>query len=205
MNEDNPILILILLCIVGYVAYSWATDVRKSLSEGVAEPASLPGASMCRASLIYLAIVGSAVLLVLEVVGEIALGIDGAQSKITWLFAVYTLFAAFGEELVFRGFLFYDKGGRSQFVLSCVAISFVFALLHGYILRWEEGALVVDFGVKGIFSTVALFVGSLWFYWLRFNAMNASRSLIPSIVAHLTKNLGVVLVKAIQGHLVGLY
>ncbi|MCH6255425.1 CPBP family intramembrane metalloprotease [Puniceicoccaceae bacterium K14] len=203
MNEENPILILVLMGIVGYIAFTWWSDFGKSGSSS--EQALLPGASKASRKAVAVAIVGTVALLLGEVFGEISLGIADAQSQMTILFACYTLFAAFGEEFVFRGFLYYDKGGSGLLVTSCVAVSVLFALLHGYVVKWEEGAILFDFGTKALFSTSAIFVGSLWFYWLRFNILNPTCSLIPCIVAHLTKNLGVILVKAAQGHLVGLY
>lgn len=204
MNEENPILILVLMAIVGYVAFVWMSDFKKA-SAGVVDPGAMPGARSCSPRMLVVAIVGALFLLGLETWGELALGIAESQSEITWLFAGYTLFAAFGEELVFRGFLFYDKRGRGLLIVSCLAISLLFALLHGYVIKWEEGALLVDLGLKGLFSTAFLFLGSLWFYWLRFSKGNPNRSLIPCIAAHAAKNLGVVVVKASQGFVVGLF
>jgi hypothetical protein len=48
-----------------------------------------------------------------------------------------------------------------------------------------------------------LFVGSLWFYAVRFARFNPQRSLLPCFAAHAAKNLGVIIIKLLQGHLVG--
>ena len=41
--------------------------------------------------------------------------------------------------------------------------------------------------------------GSLWFYAVRFFPLNPTRSLLPCVAAHATKNLGVIALKYAQG------
>ena len=123
--------------------------------------------------------------------------------------------AAFVEELIFRGFLYYDKGSRAALVASIIGISLVFAILHQHLWSFQaDESLPVwqfykcfqwELGSKPIFSTTILFVNSLWFYYARFMPWNRLRSLIPCIAAHAASNLGVVLVKAAQGKVVGLW
>ena len=44
---------------------------------------------------------------------------------------------------------------------------------------------------------------TLWFYAVRFWPLNPTRSLLPCVAAHAAKNLGVLAVKAAQGHVSG--
>ena len=67
------------------------------------------------------------------------------------------------------------------------------------LVKYSVGSYQVPF----FFSTLMVFLGSLWFYAMRFQPANPGRSLIPCIVAHLVKNLGVVVIKAAQGFVVG--
>jgi hypothetical protein len=86
-----------------------------------------------------------------------------------------------------------------------VGASVVFAALHPFLWQWEDGALTWTLTAKGGFSTAVVFVSSLWFYTVRFAGFNPHHSLIPCIVAHATKNLGVIIIKAGSGFLVGWY
>lgn len=142
-------------------------------------------------------------LLVAETGGEYALGLVEAQSRITVLFGVASLAAAFLEELIFRGYVIVADRGRTRLVVSAVGASLVFALLHPFLWEWKDGALAFQAGLKAWFSTGAIFAGSLWFYFVRFSRLNPTRSLLPCIVAHATKNLGVFVIKAAQGHVSG--
>lgn len=153
---------------------------------------------------VIVAVAGSLGLLALETWGEVALGIDGEQSTVTWLFGLYTLAAAFGEELVFRGYLVVANRGRVALWSSVVGFSLIFALLHPFLWEWSgEGGVTLRLDPKGFFSTGVVFAGSLWFYSVRFFSLNPERSLIPSIAAHFAKNLGVLVIKFQQGFVVG--
>ena len=160
------------------------------------------------------AVVGSPVILALEVAGEYGLDIVGEQTEVTVLFGIYTLAAAFVEELIFRGFLYYDKGTRFQLIVSIVLISMLFALLHPYIWKYEtpktgawwhfEQRLTLELTTKGFFSTAILFINSLWFYYVRF-CREPPAFTNPCFAAHLASNAGVLLIKAYQGKVVGLF
>ena len=115
--------------------------------------------------------------------------------------------AAFGEELVFRGYLVVANHGRAWLVVSVVLFSLLFAVLHPFLWEWpgDGEGLVIHLDRKGIFSTAFVFVGSLWFYAVRFFSLNPRRSLLPSIAAHLAMNLGVFLIKLAQGFVSGLW
>ena len=229
---DHPIFYIGALAFIGYFFWTWLQDFRANVqalrqgSEGRPEadsvtppiepvPGTLPGATPVRSLAVVIAVVGALVILGLEVAGEYGLDIVQEQTEVTLLFGLYTLAAAFVEELIFRGFLYYDKGSKAMLVASIVLISVVFALLHQHIWvfepppdeRWWDvsHSFSLDLGTKALFSTAIIFMNSLWFYFVRFFHLNPFRSLIPCFAAHLSSNLGVLLIKAAQGKLVGLY
>jgi uncharacterized protein len=132
------------------------------------------------------------------------------------LFGFYTLIAAFIEELIFRGFLVIEARGPALKWSGVVVASLLFALLHPFLWEWDmkdahEWQIIFVwrwpewFGwqvtPKGIFSTGAVLLSSLWFYTLRFASFNPTRSLLPCIIAHGTKNASVFAVKALQGYI----
>ena len=108
-----------------------------------------------------------------------------------------------------RGFIVIEKRGRVLLWSGIVVASVVFAALHQHLWKWEggwpwaDGHLLWTPGLKGWFTTGMLFLGSLWFYFVRFASFNPQRSLLPCFAAHAAKNAGVIAVKAAQGHLVG--
>jgi membrane protease YdiL (CAAX protease family) len=218
----------IALLVAGYVFWIWLGDLRNHSSEmtqgdvggSVAgekrRPPTFPGATPVGALAIAVAVVGALVLLGVEVGGEYGLGIVGEQTDMTVLFGLYTLAAAFVEELIFRGYLVYERGTKAQLILGIVFISAVFAAVHPYMWQWQtpegasswefwRGTLTPKFDKKAVFSTAIVFVRSLWFYCVRFCPMNPLRSLLPSVAAHLATNIGVFVLKAAQGHVTGLY
>lgn len=202
MGQDSPLLLLGLLVATAYVAKLWVDDYRAA-RRGTAHPRALPGAVATDAKVIAIAAIGALGLLAVETAGENALGLSEQQSKITVLFGLYTLAAAFGEELIFRGFIVVENHGRAALVASIVGASVVFAALHPFLWQWADGALHLHFGPKAWFSTALVFASSLWFYAVRFWKLNPTRSLLPCIAAHLAKNLGVFVIKYAQGFVSG--
>ena len=200
--NDQPVLLVLMIAAGLYVMNLWRQDYRAQLS-GQPHPRAMPGATAAplRASLIAAA--GALVLLTAETWGEIRLGLSDQQSKITGLFAVYTLIAAFVEELMFRGFLVVEGRGKALRWAGVVGASVVFAALHPFLWQWENDTFTWSLTAKGWFSTAVVFVSSVWFYTVRFACFNPQHSLIPSIVAHATKNLGVIIIKGGSGFLVG--
>lgn len=202
MGQENPLLLLVLLGATGYVAKLWLDDWRAARA-GAPVPRPLPGATPASAAAIGIAVLGALGLLALETWGEIALGVAGEQSRMTVLFGLYTVAAAFGEELIFRGFIVVENRGRVALVGGIVGASVLFALLHPFLWQWRDGGLHVQFGPKAWFSTAVVFAGSLWFYTVRFWPLNRTRSLLPCIAAHAAKNLGVFAIKYAQGFVTG--
>ena len=198
---NQPLLLLLMIAASVYVARLWCDDLRAARS-GQPHPQALPGATPANCRGVLYASSGALVLLVLETAGEIQLGIAGEQSHMTALFAVYSLSAAVIEELIFRGYLVVEHRGSTLRWAGIVGASLLFALLHPFLWQWDEGWHWTP-GLKGWFSTSMVFLGSLWFYTARFAAWNPQRSLLPCFAAHASKNLGVIVIKAAQGFLVG--
>lgn len=202
MGTDDPLLLLVMTAGAVFLGKAWWDDLRAARA-GRPNPRAFPGAEPAGGRLLAVAAGGTLLLLAAETAGELALGLAGQQSHMTVLFGVYTLAAAFIEELVFRGYLVVTGRGRAALVAGVVAASLAFALLHPFLWEWRDGRLHAVLTAKAWFSTGAIFAGSLWFYALRFLPGNPRRSLAPCIVAHLTKNLGVFAVKYAQGFVSG--
>lgn len=202
---EHPLLIIIGFAAAAYFLKLWLGDLRMEV-QGTPNPNAFPGATPAARPAVMIAVLGALLILAAETGGEYALGLAEEQSDITVLFALFTLAAAFLEELIFRGFLVVSGKGRAMLVGSIVLFSALFALMHPFLWMWhEEEGLILDFTAKAWFSTTVLFVNSLWFYTVRFLPVNPRHSLLPCILAHFSSNLGVVLIKLIQGHVVGLY
>lgn len=199
---DHPLLLLLMTAVAVYMAKLWRDDWRAARA-GQPNPHALPGATSASWRAIGYACAGALALLALETFGEIHLGIAGEQSQMTVLFAVYTLAAPILEELIFRGYLVVDQRGAALRWVAIVGASVIFAAIHPFLWKWEEGGWVWVGGLKGWFSTGAVFLASLWFYTVRFASWNPQRSLLPCFAAHAAKNLGVIGIKAAQGFLVG--
>jgi uncharacterized protein len=202
MAPDNPWLLAGMILAGGVVARWWRDDYRAA-RQGKPVPQAFPGATSASVRSVLIAAGGALVLLTGETAGEYALGLTSQQSQMTVLFGLYTLVAAFGEELIFRGYLVVENRGRAALFAGIIGASLAFALLHPFLWKWEEGILSFHGDAKAWFSTAAVFAGSLWFYAVRFLPMNPTRSLLPCFAAHLTKNLGVFVIKYLQGFVIG--
>ena len=165
---------------------------------------ALSGATPTSRPAVIIAIMGTLILLAAETLGEIKLGIDQEQSEITVLFGLYTLVAAFIEEVIFRGYLVINDRGKFARRAAVLAASVLFAAVHPFLWEWDDGVWTWTFTAKGWFSTGAIFLGSLWFYFVRFMPTNPQHSLLPCFAAQATKNLGVFLIKGVQGFVTGL-
>ena len=200
--NDQPALLTLLIAAGIYTLHLWRQDYRAQQA-GTPHPRALPGATPAplRASLIAAA--GALLILSAETLGEIQLGLSEQQTKITVLFGAYTLVAAFIEELMFRGFLVMEGKGNLRLWAGIVGASLIFAALHPFLWNWEGADFKWTLTAKGAFSTAVVFVSSLWFYMVRFAGFNPQRSLIPCIVAHASKNLGVIIIKAATGFIAG--
>ena len=206
MNDD-PVLLVLTLAMGGYFAWLWWNDLRVARDARGEVAQGLPGATPASIKACLAGAAGALVILGGETWGEIALGLSEEQSKMTGLFALYTLVAAIVEEIIFRGYVgeWIAKRGRAALAAGVLGASLVFALIHPFLWKWDDEGFAVTFTAKGCFSFAAVFVASLWFYACRFARWNPSRSLLPCFAAHLAKNAGVIAIKAAQGFLVGVW
>ncbi len=209
MTHD-PLFLVLMIAASLYMVYLWRADYR-SAQAGRPEPRALPGATPTSLAACVIAGIGALAILAFETIGEIKLGLSEQQSSITVLFGLYTLVAAFIEELIFRGFIVVEGRGTVLRWICILAASVLFAALHPFLWEWQggwlwtDGRLELTLTTKGWFSTVMVFLSSLWFYTVRFARFNPQRSLIPCFTAHVTKNLGVFMIKAAQGFVSGIF
>ncbi len=209
MTHD-PLFLILMIAASLYMVHLWRSDYRAAQA-GRAEPRALPGATPASLVACVIAAIGALVILAAETIGEIQLGLSEQQSSITVLFGIYTLVAAFIEELIFRGFIVIEGRGPKLRWLGIVAASVLFASLHPFLWEWKggwlwtDGRLELTLTAKGWFSTITVFISSLWFYSVRFARFNPRHSLLPCFTAHATKNLGVFAIKAVQGFISGIW
>ena len=212
--SDEPFLLILLSAVGGYITWQWWTDLQACRATGRPSPGALPGATTAPVSACLIAAAGALVILALETWGEIHLGISEEQSNITLLFGLYSLTAAIIEEIIFRGYIVVTGRGTAVQWLAALGASVVFAALHPFLWDFETGdslLAVSDWSwtwqltLKGWFSTGVVFLSSLWFYTVRFAGFNPRGSLLPCFAAHGAKNLGVVVIKAAQGFVSGVF
>lgn len=200
---SNPWLVLGAFAVAAYLFKLWCSDYAAQRA-GEAVPGGFPGATPVKGTWILLGAIGAVALTGLETAGEYALGVVGEQSTLPLIALLSLTAAAFGEELVFRGFVFYDRKGPKLLWLSIFGASLAFALLHYqyYTVETEDGSWTFLLSTKSAWSLLLLFLNSLWFYYLRFSARNPQRSLLPCFAAHLASNLAVFGIKLAQGYVV---
>src|SRR3954471_18113374 len=102
--QNDPRVVLLMIGVGVYVAKLWYDDFRNAL-KGQPNARGLPGATPASWKAVIIAATGSLVLLAAETWGEKMFGLTEQQSKMTALYAVYTLLAAVIEEIIFRGFI----------------------------------------------------------------------------------------------------
>ncbi|MFH1499389.1 MAG: CPBP family intramembrane glutamic endopeptidase [Verrucomicrobiota bacterium] len=212
--SENPMPNLLMIAAGGYISWLWWEDYRQRRATGRDNPQALPGATPAPVSACVIAAAGALVILALETWGEIRLGISDEQSSITVLFGLYSLVAAVIEEIIFRGYIVVTKRGTAVQWLAAVGASVVFAALHPFLWDFETGDHFWAVGewvwtwqltLKGWFSTALVFLSSIWFYTVRFAGFNPHKSLLPCFAAHGAKNLGVFVIKAMQGFVHGVF
>jgi len=210
--QSDPLMILVMFGIAGYLFKLWLDDFRAA-KRNEPNPRGFPGATSCPRLAVILAVLGALIILGLETGGELAFGIADQQSDITALFLLSMIAAAFIEELIFRGYFVIEGKGTAALIGGVVGFSLLFTVAHPFfwdldmpegVAGWQfwQGTLTWDFTFKPWFSSVFVFVNSLWFYTVRLWALNPRRSLIPCMAAHLASNLGVFAIKGAQGHVI---
>lgn len=165
---------------------------------------AIPGATPATVRAVSIAVTGVLIILALETWGEFKLGLSLQQSRMTALFAVYSIAAApVIEEIIFRGFLVIESKRRSVVWAGAGGASLIFAALHPFLWHWDDAGFTWALNAKGWFSTTVVFVTSLWLYAARLGPWNSTRSLLPCFAAHAAKNAGVVIIKGALGFLGG--
>ncbi len=201
---DSPLIQVFLILLVGYLLSLWLFDLKNSKSDNP-NPKAFPGATSSPILICVLGVIGSLLILGLEVMGESHLEVSEEQSTMTALFALVAFASAFGEELIFRGFLFFPKKGKLFMWGGILGFSLLFSLLHPFLWESEGMTFTFNFSAKGWLSTSIVFLNSIWFYFLRATSLNPKMSLTPCILAHLCSNIGVFVIKLGQGFVSGWY
>ncbi len=207
---NHPLLLILMTGVGIFCAWIWRQDLRSNLQRRqAAEPkpangGGLPGAEPSSARAVIIAVVGALVILALETWGESVLGLTAEQSKMTAVFALYSVVGApIIEELIFRGFLVVEHKRSTVVWAGALGASVLFAALHPFLWRWEDAGFEWTLTAKGWFSTVIVFATSLWLYAARLAFWNPTKSLLPCFAAHAAKNIGVVAIKGATGFLSG--
>ena len=200
-SQDSPVIGILLLAAAIWVSKVWWQDYRQNL-KGQPTPGALPGTTCFTAQAVWIASIGSILLVALETVSEHATGQTRHPDLLPVWFLAPMVAAAVLEELIFRGYLPIQKKGKAALYLSCLALSMLFALAHPYLWAWEGGKLDLHLNSgKAWLTTTFLFIKSLWFYAARFAPFNPQHSLLPCMAAHLAANLAVFAIKAAQGYI----
>ncbi len=216
--SQEPFGIVFYLIVTLWLGNLWLRDIRAAAKDPEVAGTGFPGATTCTLKPIAVAVAGTLVLLAAETFGEIQLGISEEQSDVSWFFLLALISGAIVEEFVFRGYLVIESRGHAAKWISIFAFSAIFALIHPYVWSFDLAeetadagmlsrlfdAFSLNFTTKAIFSTAFIFVGSLWFYFVRFFRLNPQHSIIVPIAAHVAKNVAVFAIKLAQGHVTSL-
>jgi hypothetical protein len=124
-----------------------------------------------------------------DLIGQHQFGLLSGGAEISVLAGLFLLAWSFLEELALRGYLVVEKRGAGMLIFSIIGYSLLVGLFVGE----------TPFG-KGVG-----FMTSMWYFALRFCRWNPERSLLPSIVAHVVISMGLIVTKALQGKISGLW
>lgn len=217
MSQD-PFGVVFYLLVTLWLGRMWWLDFSESRQNPELAGRGLPGATPCTLKPILIAITGTLILLAAETYGEIKLGISEEQTDVSWFFLLAMISAAIAEEFVFRGFLVIESRGNTVKWVSIVVFSALFAIVHPYLwnFEWNDESTAgflskiidgfsLELTVKAAFTTGFIFIGSLWFYAVRFFRWNPHCSILVPIAAHLAKNIAVFAVKLAQGHVTSVF
>ncbi len=202
---NHPTLLCVGILFGLYVGRMWLAD-RRAERLGQPLPNALPGATEAPPRAVILAVAGGVLLVAADTWGEVRLGVAAEQSRMTWLFALYSILAApLIEEIIFRGWLVVERRGNFVMWAAAFGASILFALLHPFLWRWDSHGFAFAFDTKGWFSTGVVMATSIWLYFVRLTPWNPRRSLLPCFAGHAAKNVAVVAVKAMTGYMAGLW
>jgi uncharacterized membrane protein (UPF0136 family) len=185
MTRDHPLILVALIGLAAWCFWYWLRDLRAPPADG----RRFPGATQANAKVLLAAVLGSLYFLAVDLVGRHQLDLLDEAPPITALMAVFMLAWAFLEELALRGYLVIESRGPLVLLLCILGYSLATTLL------------VQD----SLFGKGVAFMTAMWYFALRFCRWNSARSLLPCIVAHLTTNLGLILVRVFQKKISGLW
>lgn len=174
----------------------WLRETRRGPSDALP---FWPGTTTCGWQPMLLAAAGALVLTLVESVLEIQLGVSQEQTRIPASFLLAMMGAAIVEEITFRGFAAPESLAGVRLLATVLAGSLVFMLLHGHVVKFAEGSVGLNTDAKALVSGGSAFAISCWLYLCRFNPLNPTRSLAPSLVGHTVRNLAVFGIKDVQG------
>ena len=207
--QDNTLYSILFFGACLYLFKMWLDDAKYFEKNKAQRKGAFSGASFAPKAALCLAATGAVALLFAQTVLEYKFGFADQQSK-AGVFAVFSwVSAAFIEELVFRGYLVVKNKGKLALYASIFAFSLLFALMHPFLWDYSipENAPAIspanfslNFTGKALFSTSFIFINSLFFYFMRFNKLNKTQSLLPPIIAHLSYNIGVFAIKLLCGY-----
>lgn len=185
MSHDQPPVMLVMIGLSAWCFWYWLRDLRSPPKDG----RRFPGATQASGKLMIVAVFGSLYFLAVDLVGQHQLGTLDSGPEITMLTALFMLAWTFLEELTLRGYLVVEKRGAGVLMLSIIGFSLVIGLL-------ASGSVYV----KGV-----AFMTSMWYFALRFCRWNPQRSLLPCILAHLVTSIGLIVAKACQSKISGIW
>lgn len=217
MSQD-PFGVVFYFIVTLWLIRMWWLDYRDAREDPSLTGKGFPGATPCTLKPILIAVAGTLVLLAAETYGEIRLGVADEQNDVSWFFLLALISAAIAEEFIFRGFLVVESRGLAAKWISVFLFSALFALIHPYLwsFEWNDestaGTLTkiveafdLTITTKAVFTTAFIFIGSLWFYIVRFFRWNPHASILVPIAAHLVKNVAVFAIKLAQGHVTSVF
>ena len=101
--QSDPVMAILTFAVSWYLFKLWRED-KDNAKTGKPHPKAFPGAFDCGLPIIKLSVMVSLAILVVEILGEYALGTVSQQSDVTWIALLGFIAAGFYEELLFRGF-----------------------------------------------------------------------------------------------------
>lgn len=134
-SETDSVMALLMFGVGVYLLKLWLEDLFNA-KKGNPHPKAFPGAFGCPMSLIWLGIGVSLIIVVIETIGEAALGVSATQSNVAFTALFAWIAAGFYEELIFRGLggNTIDPAARQDYILAS----------HGMALPKHSGEATIE-------------------------------------------------------------
>ena len=197
----DPLNVILSVVAAAFILKMWISDYM-AWKKGTPFERAIAGATGAPMRLVWLSVIVSVGIVIIESAGEYALGATTAQSTIPWYYLAAMLGAGIVEEMIFRGYLVIQTKGRKTLIASIIIFSIAFALIHGHLLGWSKDtySFEVKLAPGPIWWTLILFTNSLWWYAVRFMPSNKDHSLLPCFAGHMASNLAVFVIKLAEGY-----